>query len=184
MQNAIESFIGRYGTPLLLCGVALLQIYNAHYHNLTPWKGGGFGMFSTVDSVSARYVHCYLIDGDTERAVSLPGFVSDDVRALRAAPNLTRMEQLATKLQSCTWIDENQSPSSVSTDSGNSTVDDVKPKPRRTPKYRAIETVDPDFDDPRIVHPDGFHLEVWRYEFDNASCVLTGRRFLELTSSQ
>ena len=35
--------------PALLCGIALGQLTVARFSTLTPWKGGGFGMFASVD---------------------------------------------------------------------------------------------------------------------------------------
>lgn len=40
----------------VLVVVALLQMTLAHTVGLSPWKGGGFGMFSTVDSPDYRMV--------------------------------------------------------------------------------------------------------------------------------
>lgn len=42
--------------PLVLSGVALHQVYLATAGDLTPWKGGGFGMFSSPDRSSHRAV--------------------------------------------------------------------------------------------------------------------------------
>ncbi len=36
--------------PLCLIGVALVQLGLASAASLSPWLGGGFGMFSTTDS--------------------------------------------------------------------------------------------------------------------------------------
>lgn len=36
-----------YIIPCILVIVAFFQLYNSNYNKLTPWKGGGFGMFST-----------------------------------------------------------------------------------------------------------------------------------------
>ena len=36
--------------------VAANHAYLRYVHNLSPWLGAGFGMFSTTDSVSARQV--------------------------------------------------------------------------------------------------------------------------------
>ena len=38
--------MARGAAPVLLCCIAGLQIYLSSYHDLTVWKGGGFGMFS------------------------------------------------------------------------------------------------------------------------------------------
>ncbi|MFK8004082.1 MAG: hypothetical protein AB8H86_31240 [Polyangiales bacterium] len=39
----------RYGAALLLAVVAAVQIVRAHSLDQSPWCGGGFGMFATVD---------------------------------------------------------------------------------------------------------------------------------------
>jgi hypothetical protein len=46
---------------------ALLQISLSATRDLTPWKGGGFGMFSTVDQPRIRFVQVFveLADGQT-----------------------------------------------------------------------------------------------------------------------
>ncbi len=41
---------------VLLCLVALHHAYRVSREGLTPWKGGGFGMFSTIDSQAQRFV--------------------------------------------------------------------------------------------------------------------------------
>ena len=40
--------------PALLALVACVQIGLARFTPLTPWKGGGFGMFATADGASNR----------------------------------------------------------------------------------------------------------------------------------
>ena len=40
----------------LLVTVALGQIVLARTVDLSPWKGGGFGMFATLDGTASRYV--------------------------------------------------------------------------------------------------------------------------------
>lgn len=43
--------------PLLLTGVALTHQVLTATHELTAWKGGGFGMFATVDSHTTRTIY-------------------------------------------------------------------------------------------------------------------------------
>ena len=40
----------------LLCVAVLHHAYRASREGLTPWKGGGFGMFFTIDSQAERFV--------------------------------------------------------------------------------------------------------------------------------
>jgi hypothetical protein len=62
---------------LVLVLVALLQIYHTqHGALLTPAKGGGFGLFSTVDKLKNRFVFLYSIDAQgNERPISVAPFL-------------------------------------------------------------------------------------------------------------
>jgi hypothetical protein len=42
--------------PLILVTIACMQIGTARFGTLTPWKGGGFGMFASVDRPENRYL--------------------------------------------------------------------------------------------------------------------------------
>ncbi|MDG2390966.1 MAG: hypothetical protein P8M30_16790, partial [Planctomycetaceae bacterium] len=53
-------------TPLLLVVVALTQIVRAYTVDQSPWKGGGFGMFASVDSPGNRERRAYLVTSDFE----------------------------------------------------------------------------------------------------------------------
>jgi hypothetical protein len=71
--------------PLLLALVALSQIALARRAELSPWLGGGFGMFSTTDHGAARFV----------RAVALGPGRSEPIPL---APDLERQKLLARDL--------------------------------------------------------------------------------------
>lgn len=45
---------------LLLLAVALTQIVLAKVADLSPWKGGGFGMFATTDGAAFRHVRLFV----------------------------------------------------------------------------------------------------------------------------
>jgi hypothetical protein len=38
----------KYSLPAIIIGVAAFQFYQVYYHQLSRWKGGGFGMYSEV----------------------------------------------------------------------------------------------------------------------------------------
>jgi hypothetical protein len=65
--------------PLLLVALAALQIGLATGFGLSPWKGGGFGMFATLDHPGLREVR--LLAGDDGHRIALPS----DARRLRDA---------------------------------------------------------------------------------------------------
>jgi len=52
--------------PVMLVGVALTQIYLAKTTSLSPWKGGGFGMFAVADDISARAWSAECLDENRE----------------------------------------------------------------------------------------------------------------------
>lgn len=69
--------------PLLLCAVAIVQIALANTLGLTPWKGGGFGMFSTLNHSGYRGVDVTVEGPGRSEQWAIPG--SLEVLAARAA---------------------------------------------------------------------------------------------------
>jgi hypothetical protein len=62
-----------YLPALLLVLVALSQVCLAWGGGLlNPDKGGGFGMFSTVDRLNHRHFRAYLISSEGEKALDIP----------------------------------------------------------------------------------------------------------------
>ena len=45
----------------VLIGVACHQIWLTRSANLTPWSGGGFGMFSTIDGWGNRFLQAFAV---------------------------------------------------------------------------------------------------------------------------
>ena len=58
--------------PVLLVVVAICQIGFAKTAGLTPWKGGGFGMFSTLDHGAYRGVDIVIEAPDRSEAQEIP----------------------------------------------------------------------------------------------------------------
>jgi hypothetical protein len=67
----------------LLAVVALVQVTLTHTTDLTPWKGGGFGMFSTLDHGAFRNVTIVVDGADRSETIETPP--SLEVIAARAA---------------------------------------------------------------------------------------------------
>ena len=81
--------------PLLLLVVACIQVYLVRTHDLSPWKGGGFGMFSTNDDEN-RWVDVRVEDAQGERRID----VSGDYAVIRYAayPDEDRLRALAYRI--------------------------------------------------------------------------------------
>jgi hypothetical protein len=84
-----------YFPALLLFVVACMQVYLVRTHDLSPWKGGGFGMFSTNDD-EHRWVGVWVEDAQGERRID----VSGDYRVTRYAafPDEGRLRALAYRI--------------------------------------------------------------------------------------
>ena len=67
----------------LLLAVACLQVALARTASLSPWKGGGFGMFSTTDDAGRRHVRVFVSAPDRSEEIAIAPSLED--AALRAA---------------------------------------------------------------------------------------------------
>ncbi len=85
--------------PAALVAIALHQIALAHLVDLSPWKGGGYGMFSTTDHGGARFLRIYAIDaaGDERRIPVPPELVNRSYR-VRDLPSAGGMGRLAREI--------------------------------------------------------------------------------------
>jgi hypothetical protein len=82
----------------LLIGVALHQIFLVETQGLSPWSGGGFGMFSSVDAGSTRHLHAFQIRPGIHREVRPPESLDDEVRRMLTLPSPQRMRDVAIAL--------------------------------------------------------------------------------------
>jgi hypothetical protein len=78
----------------LLVVVAITQVLLAKTANLSPWKGGGFGMFATTDGTASRYVRLF-VDAP-ERSEEL--HVADSLDFAAARAELFPSDRLMTRL--------------------------------------------------------------------------------------
>ncbi|MEM8598280.1 MAG: hypothetical protein AAGF99_00025 [Bacteroidota bacterium] len=91
-----------YAVPALLVLIAGWQIYRAHMQYLTPWKGGGFGMFSTVDGPTNRVLRTYLVTPEGE-ALALYGTLSVQKKRILGMPDDRTLEQIGREAAAEGW---------------------------------------------------------------------------------
>lgn len=104
-----------YSVPVLLVAIAAFQIYLAQSETLSAWKGGGFGMFSTVDQPQSRWVRAHM-ETASDRHVLLLGSPATDppglgrmVRRARAMPSQGALDDLAAAVGHASWtVDQGQ----------------------------------------------------------------------------
>jgi hypothetical protein len=101
-RSALQ-LVARYGAPALLAAVALFQGYQTERHDLTPWRGGGFGMFSTVDVPTARFFRLYLATDEGEIPAPLPATLAISFREVQTLPTEAGLRRLAGQLAAATW---------------------------------------------------------------------------------
>lgn len=93
-----------YLPPALLTIVALQQIVLTKTSSLVPWKGGGFGMFSSVDSERSRMLRAFVLVDD--RSYAVVGSIDALGLAVGKAislPSPGRLNDIAGRLARRTW---------------------------------------------------------------------------------
>ena len=87
-----------YLPSAVLIGVACHQIWLTRSANLTPWSGGGFGMFSTIDGWGNRNLQAFAIRPGIRRELEIPPALQEVTRRARAFPSETNLRALAAAL--------------------------------------------------------------------------------------
>lgn len=87
-----------YLPSLLLVLVAAHQLALTRSDGLSPWSGGGFGMFSTTDAGATRHLHAFVIRTGIEREVAVPAALRSAERRALALPSDARLAALARRL--------------------------------------------------------------------------------------
>ncbi len=92
--------------PALLVAVACVQIALAHTGGLSPWLGGGFGMFSTTDGWPSRHLHVYALSPGVRQELALPPSLERDFRRALAFPSDGQLRALARRLAALPSVSE------------------------------------------------------------------------------
>lgn len=83
----------------LLVVVAAAQVIAAKAGPLSPWLGGGFGMFSTTDAPSRRHLHAVALREGLREELELPEGLALSVRKAKSFPSERRLRALARRLE-------------------------------------------------------------------------------------
>jgi len=96
-HDRMQRFIERGLPAAILVMVALLQIFLTQTANLSPWKGGGFGMFGAIDAPDMRVIQAEALDQDGNLIQFDVYSALDDrtVRRIRTLPRQSDLEQMA-----------------------------------------------------------------------------------------
>jgi hypothetical protein len=134
--------------------VAVQQIILSHHHDLSPWKGGGFGMFASVDMPTHRIIRGYFVDGGRSFAMDLAAVegLERPLEQALALPTPGRLDRLAVRLARIPWHLDAQS------------------RVARPLRSRSDAGTAP-------IRASSIRLEVYRIAFDRATLTVE-RRFL------
>jgi hypothetical protein len=88
----------RFVPAFLLLVVAGHQLYLSFTDGLSPWSGGGFGMFSTTDAGGNRHLHAFVLRPGIEREVSVPEALKPLERRSLTLPSNANLRALALEL--------------------------------------------------------------------------------------
>ncbi len=83
---------------VILVLVASLQVVLARTEALSPWSGGGFGMFSTLDHGSQRHLHAFVLRPGLRREVVPPAALAGAIASAMTLPTEARLRHIATAL--------------------------------------------------------------------------------------
>ncbi len=142
--------------PALLCAVALTQLVAVGQTPLSRWKGGGFGMYSGVDSVRARWIRAVLVTPSGELPLSFDRLVDDRpglahvARNARSLPDANSLAAVGRGLMAA-GLFADCTPTGVRGVSGHY-VKLLPPRQLRTSGCRRLAVT-------------GLVLEIWRYDY-------------------
>jgi hypothetical protein len=79
----------------LLVGVGAAQVVLTRTAALSPWKGGGFGMFSTTDDAGRRQVRIFVTGDERSEELAIPASLVDLARRAAVLPGDRQLASLA-----------------------------------------------------------------------------------------
>ena len=79
----------------LLAVVAGAQVVAAHTTGLSPWKGGGFGMFASLDARPFRFVRIFVRARERSEELAVTPSLEHAAAAAEISPTTAQLERLA-----------------------------------------------------------------------------------------
>ena len=176
-EERISVWIRKWAFPALLCAIAMQQLLAVATLDLTPWKGGGFGMFSSIDTPSARILR---VEASVEgRSVRLDlASVQEDPWTERASyfalGKLTEnnLRRLARRLAAIEWVP-------VGVERSMLAAGEVLPSDASVPDLWRSSVLRPRSARDRwlppgaTIRPHRVRAQVWKLKFDPSNRELT-----------
>ena len=141
---------------ILLCVVPIIaltafvhQLYHVAVFNLSRWKGGGMGMFSTIAAPENRVIKAYF----QVHAVRLPIAIPDskEVTAFRTEPTERNSEKLKARAFEMLWAI-----TSVEASTQRPILQSISAEAREKSGHAGI-------------HPERIDLELWQFSYERGT---------------
>ena len=167
--------LDRWLAPGILVAVALGQLALANLGELSPWKGGGFGMFSTTDSLGARVVSCEgeTVEGETIEIHAFAGIKPAVIDNWRAMPRQSTLRRLGAELLHAPFVPAGSRVDFVNLQflgENPELAKEINPElPPGRQVYRPILAIDPPEAEAEAIRLRSIRLEWWKIEFDGAT---------------
>lgn len=154
--------------PGLLIVIALVQLARVHMGTLTPWKGGGFGMFSSFEGPDSRFIKVYLLTKGGELPTRLPQGFEREVTFACTEPDQRQLKSIALELTLFYWF------------KGHGTWPDLSSIDNRA-KYKqpdgvtdilAVHHPEALYQTHEIIDVQSIRVEMWRTRLDPNGAVL------------
>lgn len=158
-DNGFAKIIKNYSVVILLIVIAIIHQFIAGPGKLSAWKGGGFGMFSTIESPSSRYYGFTLFSEGQDYKAIIPSEYARDIESLMAWPQQTGLRNLTEKLLFQEWKIQRDSAILKHSES------------QLFPAYKIIKKKELD-EEAEILHVDSVHLTINQLIFDSESCKI------------
>ena len=82
----------------VLLAVGAAQVTLARTASLSPWKGGGFGMFSTTDDAGRRRVRVFVSAAERSEEIAISPSLEDAAVRAAALPSSGQLARLARRV--------------------------------------------------------------------------------------
>ena len=82
----------------LLLAVAAAQVTLVYTADLSPWKGGGFGMFSTTDDTGRRQVRIFVTASERSEEIAIAPSLEDAADRAAVLPTDGQLTRLARRV--------------------------------------------------------------------------------------
>ena len=145
---------------LLLIIICFVQIYLSNFSVLTPWKGGGFGMFSSVNN---RFIHMHLYDKDKFYCSDVPNSLKRNRRQMENFPTQRLLKNYASQMISRPWVKKTYYLSDGSI----------------TERARIVEDYERIWNQNDSIYFDALSIEIYDYEFNGITGQLDIQKIKE-----